>query len=150
MGAGASLPEHKEDTSVSLSTQSDTSSGYCSNTEEKDTFPELRTHPKQPNTAMAKRGLTSRPSVIIGAITKQQQDKEEELEKKNVLKNPELEKAFKGFDQCKKFLTDKSKRNENYYESLNKLLQENMIKIFTKFEKDEQRMVMANRLARIK
>jgi hypothetical protein len=151
MGAGASIPELQEATSASitLSSTSETSSGYHSYTEDKDTITKLPSIQHQTK-VMAKRPLASRPSLIIGAITKQQQDKEEELEKKNVLKTPELRKVFEGFEQCKKFLTDASKRNEQFYESLNHMLQDNMIKIFTKFDKDEQRMVMANRLARIK
>ncbi|XP_045216641.2 uncharacterized protein LOC123566525 [Mercenaria mercenaria] len=154
MGAGASLeiPVKTENTSASplLSTPSENSSGYHSNIEDLDTLASMQSQTAQTNQKiMPKRPLASRPSVIIGAVTKQQQEREEELENKNVKKSPELKKVFEGFEQCKKFLLDQSKRNERYYEPLNKMLKDNVTEAFSKFDKDEQRMVMANRLARI-
>lgn len=151
MGAGSSfeVPEQLENSSVS--SVSGNSSGYHSYEEERDSISKLRTkHLDMENKKMSKPPFSSRPSGIIRAVTTQQQEREDELESKIVRKSPGLKQVFDGFEVCKKFLQDKSKKHEKFYESLNQLLQDNVIKTFSKYDKDEERMVMANRLARIK
>lgn len=156
MGAGSSfeLPEPNTNPSTAVSSVSGNSSGYhsgChSDLEDQDVNTSLLSKQAQSeNRKMSKPPMRSRPSVIIGAITKQEQEREEELENRIVKKSPELKKVFEGFEACKRFLKDVSKRHEKFYESLNDLLQDKMIKTFNKYDKDEERMVMANRLARI-
>lgn len=151
MGAGSSfeVPEHLNNTSVS--SVSGSSSGYHSYKEERDSISNLHAqHQNLENKKMSKPPITSRPSGIILAVATKQQEREDELESKIVKKSPGIKQVFDGFDKCKKFLQDKSKKHEQFYEYLNQLLQDNVIKPFTKYSKDEERIVMANRLARIK
>ncbi|KAL4227784.1 hypothetical protein ACF0H5_013220 [Mactra antiquata] len=133
MGTGQSL-EVVDDNNLS-----DINSGYQSDILAE--VPKVKT--------MAKPALRSRPSVIIGAVTKELQDREKELESEILRNSPGLKKVFNGFQECLDFVRDISKRKEKYYESLEKLLQVKIVEPFSEYSKDEVRMVMANKLAAI-
>ncbi|XP_052794832.1 uncharacterized protein LOC128227924 isoform X2 [Mya arenaria] len=90
--------------------------------------------------------LGTRPSVIIGNIEKQNLNKELELEDNVIKKTPALKNVFAGFEEAEKAL--RADKDPNNFGRLFKLLTDKVLNIFTKYSKDDERTVMANKLAR--
>jgi len=98
--------------------------------------------PSNTQTMAQKPPLKTRPSVIIGNIRK---DQEKELEDNVVLKKPALKVVFKGFLEAEQELAKDKDRNN--FAKLSKLLHDKVLTQFEKYSKDDERTVMANKLA---
>ncbi|XP_052279283.1 uncharacterized protein LOC127877442 isoform X3 [Dreissena polymorpha] len=89
--------------------------------------------------------LGSRPSVLLGKVEKQNLDDELELEQTVLQSNKKLSAVFKGFEKAEKYLENKGPQ---HFGPLYKLLHDNFVTVFTDFQKNDERTVMANKLAR--
>lgn len=89
--------------------------------------------------------LASRPSVVLGKFEKHNLNIELELEQIVVGRNKKLNAVFEGFEVAEKYLENKGPQ---HFGPLYKLLHDNFVTVFSEFQKNDERTVMANKLAR--
>jgi len=92
--------------------------------------------------------LVTRQSMVINYYDPFEIEQEEHLEKKVLDKSKGLKKVLDGYKNIEDRLRSSKAKKVEHLAELHELLQKKIVETFQKYEKDEERHVMANKIAR--